>query len=221
MGNYSGGRLWRLLRMLSNIIFPSAMDDSVPGPGHVSPCDLSPELSSPSFIGDRGADPEHQVSHKQGYLYRISEQYLSGNWNQILDDQRKILSMKYISSSSKKRKWCDTRHINLGWAKWKNISETVQISSLFIPGHKPDNEWWPAPSCGLQILFSLSKHVVFLLLVNLLESEVWIITRMGDIMDMRAPQLWRRPHAKIYGYNQDFSANYYSVRKWWIIQNLF
>ena len=30
--------------------------------------------------------------------------------------------------------------------------------------------------------------------------------------DVRAPQLWRRPHAKIYGYNQDFSANYYSVK---------
>ena len=111
-------------------------------------------------------------------------------------------------------------NLYLGWAKWKNISETVQISSLFIPGHNPDNEWWPAPSRGLQILFSLSKHVVFVLLVNLLESEVWIITGMGDIMDMRAPQLWRRPHAKIYGYNQDFSANYYSVWKWWIIQNL-
>ena len=32
-----------------------------------------------------------------------------------------------------------------------------------------------------------------------------------DATDVRAPQLWRRPHAKIYGYNQDFSANYYSV----------
>merc|ERR1712061_107192 len=31
-----------------------------------------------------------------------------------------------------------------------------------------------------------------------------------DATDVRAPQLWRRPHAKIYGYNQDFSANYYS-----------
>ena len=29
--------------------------------------------------------------------------------------------------------------------------------------------------------------------------------------EVRAPQLWRRPHAKIYTYNQDFSANYYSV----------
>ena len=29
--------------------------------------------------------------------------------------------------------------------------------------------------------------------------------------EVRAPQLWRRPHAKIYSYNQDFSANYYSV----------
>ena len=35
---------------------------------------------------------------------------------------------------------------------------------------------------------------------------------MGDMVDVRAPQLWRRPHAKIYGYNQDFSANYYSVK---------
>ena len=32
-----------------------------------------------------------------------------------------------------------------------------------------------------------------------------------DSTEVRAPQLWRRPHAKIYGYNQDFSANYYSV----------
>ena len=34
---------------------------------------------------------------------------------------------------------------------------------------------------------------------------------MMDSTEVRAPQLWRRPHAKIYGYNQDFSANYYSV----------
>jgi len=33
---------------------------------------------------------------------------------------------------------------------------------------------------------------------------------MMDSTEVRAPQLWRRPHAKIYGYNQDFSANYYS-----------
>merc|ERR1712062_460466 len=35
-------------------------------------------------------------------------------------------------------------------------------------------------------------------------------TSMTDRTDVRAPQLWRRPHAKIYTYNQDFSANYYS-----------
>merc|ERR1711915_676710 len=34
--------------------------------------------------------------------------------------------------------------------------------------------------------------------------------KMMDSTEVRAPQLWRRPHAKIYGYNQDFSANYYS-----------
>ena len=43
---------------------------------------------------------------------------------------------------------------------------------------------------------------------------------MGDIMDVRAPQLWRRPHAKIYGYNQDFSANYYSVTQFELINVL-
>ena len=32
-----------------------------------------------------------------------------------------------------------------------------------------------------------------------------------ETTEVRAPQLWRRPHAKIYSYNQDFSANYYSV----------
>merc|ERR1712061_37042 len=31
-----------------------------------------------------------------------------------------------------------------------------------------------------------------------------------ETTEVRAPQLWRRPHAKIYSYNQDFSANYYS-----------
>ena len=29
--------------------------------------------------------------------------------------------------------------------------------------------------------------------------------------EIRAPVLWRRPHAKIYTYNEDFSSNYYSV----------
>ena len=43
---------------------------------------------------------------------------------------------------------------------------------------------------------------------------------MGDITDVRAPQLWRRPHAKIYGYNQDFSANYYSVTQFELINLL-
>ena len=36
---------------------------------------------------------------------------------------------------------------------------------------------------------------------------------MMDSHELRAPQLWRRPHAKIYSYNQDFSANYYSVER--------
>merc|ERR1712243_131792 len=35
-------------------------------------------------------------------------------------------------------------------------------------------------------------------------------SEMMDSTEVRAPQLWRRPHAKIYGFNQDFSANYYS-----------
>merc|ERR1712032_278062 len=43
-----------------------------------------------------------------------------------------------------------------------------------------------------------------------LTGDIGAVTRMGDMADVRAPQLWRRPHAKIYGYNQDFSANYYS-----------
>ena len=36
---------------------------------------------------------------------------------------------------------------------------------------------------------------------------------MMETTEVRAPQLWRRPHAKIYSYNQDFSANYYSVER--------
>eukprot|EP00092_Neocalanus_flemingeri_P066809 GFUD01081439.1.p1 GENE.GFUD01081439.1~~GFUD01081439.1.p1 ORF type:complete len:222 (+),score=70.97 GFUD01081439.1:39-704(+) len=30
-----------------------------------------------------------------------------------------------------------------------------------------------------------------------------------DTEDIRAPVLWRRPHAKIYSYNQEFGGNYY------------
>ena len=49
----------------------------------------------------------------------------------------------------------------------------------------------------------------------LVPFEVWETQHISPVRmettEVRAPQLWRRPHAKIYSYNQDFSANYYSV----------
>merc|ERR1712215_570741 len=40
-------------------------------------------------------------------------------------------------------------------------------------------------------------------------SLYWGESFTMDMEDIRAPVLWRRPHAKIYSYNQDFSGNYY------------
>merc|ERR1712215_623145 len=46
-------------------------------------------------------------------------------------------------------------------------------------------------------------------LVTVLCSLYWGESFTMDMEDIRAPVLWRRPHAKIYSYNQDFSGNYY------------
>ena len=37
--------------------------------------------------------------------------------------------------------------------------------------------------------------------------------------DIRAPILWRRPHAKIYSYNQEFGGNYYQVNHLVVIRS--
>ena len=55
----------------------------------------------------------------------------------------------------------------------------------------------------------LTHHTQYTFLLKQTTS-LYLETEM-ESTEVRAPQLWRRPHAKIYNYNQDFSANYYSV----------
>ena len=65
----------------------------------------------------------------------------------------------------------------------------------------------------LQIIkqFIPDSHLDHIVLLCILSGPSFAALFRMDATDVRAPQLWRRPHAKIYGYNQDFSANYYSV----------